>query len=104
MAANAISCIKGRTRHHFTSQMPLRHRAVWGVAKKTNIHWPPFALPRPWEPVIDGTDIFAAAVKAAYAKANYSVTFLDDWASHHVHFGNVHCGTNSARETTRKSW
>ncbi|XWX01265.1 hypothetical protein V2A60_009291 [Cordyceps javanica] len=63
-----------------------------------------YLAPNPWGPVIDGKDILAAAVNAAYAKANYTVHYMDDWFSHHVQSGEVHCGTNVLRETSAKWW
>ncbi|RXG50608.1 hypothetical protein VDGE_06921 [Verticillium dahliae] len=43
--------------------------------------------PNPWGPVIDGVDIVAEAVTAAYAKVNFKVAYVDNWFSHHVHSG-----------------
>lgn len=54
--------------------------------------------PKQWEPVIEGRDILAEAVEEVYRKLGYDVVFLDDWASHHWWGGEVHCGTNTARE------
>ncbi|KAJ3536513.1 hypothetical protein NM208_g6680 [Fusarium decemcellulare] len=59
--------------------------------------------PSPWGPVINGKDILAEAVSAAYMKANFNVTFMDDWFSHHVGGGEVHCGSNSWR-TFNVTW
>lgn len=58
----------------------------------------------PWGPVINGQDILAAAVKAAYAKANYTVSYMDDWYPHHHSIGDVHCGSNVIREITSAKW
>lgn len=63
-----------------------------------------YVAPNPWGPVIDGEDILATAVVAAYSKANYTVHFIDDWFSHHTGMGEVHCGSNSIRETTAQWW
>lgn len=63
-----------------------------------------YVAPNPWGPIIDGKDILAAATVAAYAKANYTVTFMDDWFSHHVGTGEVHCGSNTIRQITAKWW
>ncbi|OAA43047.1 arginine deiminase type-3 [Cordyceps fumosorosea ARSEF 2679] len=60
--------------------------------------------PNPWGPVIDGKDILAEATNAAYAKANFTVEYMDDWYTHHVSFGEVHCATNTLRETTGQWW
>ena len=54
--------------------------------------------------MIGGEDIFAAAVDAAYAKVGMTVVYLDDWDSHHVGFGEVHCGTNTYRDASAPWW
>ncbi|KAM3437675.1 hypothetical protein MY4824_003694 [Beauveria thailandica] len=63
-----------------------------------------YAAPNPWGPVVDGKDILATAVMAAYAKANYTVHFMDDWFTHHTSQGEIHCGSNVIRETSAKWW
>lgn len=60
--------------------------------------------PNPWGPVIDGKDLISEAVTAAYAKINYTVRYLDDWYSHHMGTGEVHCGTNTIRDMTENWW
>jgi protein-arginine deiminase len=63
-----------------------------------------YLAPNPWGPVIGGEDIFAKAVVAAYEKANYNVTFMDDWFSHHSFLGEIHCGSNTWRNTDAPWW
>lgn len=64
-----------------------------------------YLAPRPWGPVIDGKDIIATAVREAYAKAGFIVTFMDDWFDHHLWGGGgTHCGTNVARDASQKWW
>ncbi|KFA55167.1 hypothetical protein S40293_09092 [Stachybotrys chartarum IBT 40293] len=63
-----------------------------------------YLAPNPWGPVIDGKDILAEAINAAYAQVGYTVHYIDDWFSHHQGFGEVHCGTNVWRETNRIWW
>lgn len=63
-----------------------------------------YFAPRQWGPEIDGVDIIGAAVKAAYAKVGIETTFIDDWHSHHVIGGEVHCGTNVTREVNAVWW
>lgn len=63
-----------------------------------------YLSPKQWGPVIGGTDIFAAAVEDAYAQVGMDVTFIDDWYSHHVGYGEVHCGTNTYRDATAPWW
>ncbi|XWX00412.1 hypothetical protein V2A60_008432 [Cordyceps javanica] len=60
--------------------------------------------PNPWGPIIEGQDVLAAATTASYAKANYTVRYMDDWFSHHKNIGEVHCGTNVIRDTTGAKW
>ncbi|KAK7418713.1 hypothetical protein QQX98_003731 [Neonectria punicea] len=60
--------------------------------------------PKPWGPVIDGVDILAAAVSDVYAKVNFNVTYMDDWFSHHVGSGEVHCGSNTWRNVDTPWW
>jgi protein-arginine deiminase len=53
--------------------------------------------PRSWGPVVNGTDVLAKAVEGAYARAGMSVRWIDDFLSHHVWGGEVHCGSNTLR-------
>ncbi|KAK2593833.1 hypothetical protein QQS21_008448 [Conoideocrella luteorostrata] len=48
-------------------------------------------------------DIFQNAVKDAYAKVGYDVDFVDDWQWHEGE-GDIHCGTNSLRDTSSDWW
>lgn len=63
-----------------------------------------YLAPNPWGPVVDGEDIFAKAVTATYAQANYNVTYMDDWFSHHIYAGEIHCGSNTWRNTDAPWW
>jgi len=63
-----------------------------------------YIAPKQWGPVIGGEDIFRAAVDDAYAEVGMDVVYLDDWYSHHVGFGEVHCGTNTYRDATARWW
>lgn len=60
--------------------------------------------PNPWGPVIDGVDVFAQAVKEVYAEVGYDVMFQDNWFSHHMLNGEVHCGSNTWREADTIWW
>lgn len=60
--------------------------------------------PNPWGPVIDGRDILAAGAEAAYAQAGYNITWQDDWFSHHVGQGEIHCGSNTWRSADVAWW
>ncbi|KAJ6436959.1 putative peptidylarginine deiminase [Purpureocillium lavendulum] len=63
-----------------------------------------YVAPNPWGPIIDGKDIIAEAVSAAYAKINYNVSYMDDWFSHHTGDGEVHCGSNAIRDAFAQWW
>lgn len=63
-----------------------------------------YLSPKPWGPVINGQDIFEKAVEAAYARANMTVSYVDDYLSHHVGGGEIHCGSNSLRQTDFRWW
>ncbi|KAI9159172.1 Protein-arginine deiminase type-1 [Paramyrothecium foliicola] len=53
--------------------------------------------PNPWGPIVDGKDILLAEAEAVYAKIGYNVIWQDDFFSHHVLLGEIHCGTNTWR-------
>ncbi|KAK4040944.1 hypothetical protein C8A01DRAFT_35001 [Parachaetomium inaequale] len=57
-----------------------------------------YLAPKQWGPVVEGRDIFADAVENVYARAGVRVQWVDDYMSHHVRGGEVHCGTNALRE------
>lgn len=63
-----------------------------------------YIAPRQWGPLIDGRDVLQAAVDAAYARAGITVRYVDDWRSHHVIGGEVHCGTNTTRRGRAVWW
>ncbi|KAL2692378.1 hypothetical protein Neosp_002785 [[Neocosmospora] mangrovei] len=63
-----------------------------------------YLAPRPWGPVVNGRDILEDAVKYVYARANMTVWLIDDYMSHHVRGGEVHCGTNTLREKDVAWW
>ncbi|KAI9172722.1 Protein-arginine deiminase type-3 [Paramyrothecium foliicola] len=83
----------GQLRAHYPS-------AVNGVVLSNSY----YLAPNPWGPVINGKDIFAEAINAAYAKVGYTVHYIDTWFSHHQGGGEVHCGTNVWRETDAIWW
>jgi protein-arginine deiminase len=59
-----------------------------------------YLAPKPFGPVVDGTDILEKAVVEVYNAVGVNVSFIDDFMSHHVRGGEVHCATNSLREAT----
>lgn len=63
-----------------------------------------YIAPRQWGPVINGTDILEAEVAKVYAAAGIQTTFVDDWMTHHIIGGEIHCGTNATREIGQPWW
>ncbi|KAF4906606.1 Protein-arginine deiminase type-3 [Colletotrichum fructicola] len=63
-----------------------------------------YLSPNPFGPVISGEDILAKAVRGAYSRAGMNVTFIDDYFSHHIRGGEVHCGSNTLRQTDMVWW
>ncbi|MFH8336500.1 protein-arginine deiminase family protein [Streptomyces sp. AM6-12] len=63
-----------------------------------------YLAPAQWGPVINGRDIFTTAVTAAYRAAGIQVGYLDDFSTHHLLGGEVHCGTNTLRDATQRWW
>jgi protein-arginine deiminase len=63
-----------------------------------------YLAPRQFGPVVRGTDVFAAAVTAAYRGAGIKVSYADDWGALHDGAGNIHCGTNVLRDHTAPWW
>ncbi|WP_433654581.1 protein-arginine deiminase domain-containing protein [Nocardia sp. CA-128927] len=57
-----------------------------------------YIAPRQWGPIIDGRDVFEAAVTEAYRSAGVSVHYVDEWETLHVAGGEIHCGTNALRQ------
>ncbi|KAK2776193.1 arginine deiminase type-3 [Colletotrichum kahawae] len=63
-----------------------------------------YLSPKPWGPVIDGKDLFEERLKAVYGATGMDVGFVDDFLSHHVGLGEIHCGSNTLRESDVKWW
>lgn len=63
-----------------------------------------YIYPKPFGLVINGVDILAQTVEAAYARAGINVTYVDDYLSHHVGGGENHCGSNTLRQTDLSWW
>lgn len=56
-----------------------------------------YVAPKQFGPLLNGKDVFATAVTAAYRAAGITVAYVDDWNVYHVGAGNIHCGTNVLR-------
>lgn len=63
-----------------------------------------FVAPNPFGPVIDGADIFKKDFEAKLTAIGYSVRWIDDWDLYHTGDGEVHCGTNAARQIPSAKW
>ncbi|KAF2996030.1 hypothetical protein E8E13_002475 [Curvularia kusanoi] len=63
-----------------------------------------YLSPKPWGPVVNGTDVLEKAVEKAYARAGMTVGYVDDFLSHHVGAGEIHCGSNTLRQTDAIWW
>ncbi|KAL2808605.1 hypothetical protein BJX63DRAFT_424483 [Aspergillus granulosus] len=63
-----------------------------------------YLSPNPWGPVVNGTDVLARAVEGAYTRAGMTVGWIDDYLSHHVGAGEIHCGSNTLRQTDLVWW
>ncbi|KAM0670851.1 hypothetical protein ACQRIU_001246 [Beauveria bassiana] len=63
-----------------------------------------YIAPKPFGPQVDGVDVFEREIRKVYTDAGLNVVFIDDYMSHHVRGGEVHCGTNSLRRTDIEWW
>jgi protein-arginine deiminase len=63
-----------------------------------------YLAPKQFGPVVDGVDVFAAAVTEAYRAAGVTVSYVDDWYAYHAGKGNIHCGTNVLRAYPEPWW
>lgn len=61
-------------------------------------------IPKPFGPVVNDVDVFEKHVKELLEGFEYEARFLDDWTEYHMRSGEVHCGTNTLRETSCLSW
>ncbi|MFJ4783731.1 protein-arginine deiminase family protein [Streptomyces sp. NPDC088794] len=57
-----------------------------------------YVAPTPYGPVVNGKDVFAEAITAAFGSTGYRVTYVDDLISPHVSEGEIHCATNTLRD------
>lgn len=54
--------------------------------------------------MVNGADVIEDRVKAAYRRAGMGPTFIDDYLSHLVGGGKIHCGSNTLRDTDLEWW
>lgn len=63
-----------------------------------------FGPPDPHGPIINGKDLFKAQLEAALAPYQVQVRWVEDWDLYHLGHGEVHCGSNAARELPAARW
>ncbi|KAK6819324.1 hypothetical protein PG987_015807 [Apiospora arundinis] len=99
---------------HTTDGLPSHAEVVREGEYLTGSFWPAningvvigkhYVTPRSWGPVVDGVDVLQKRVEAAYAQAGMTLSYVDDFLSHHSGFGDVHCGSNTFRQTDMAWW
>ncbi|MFB7597187.1 protein-arginine deiminase family protein [Streptomyces sp. NPDC056160] len=57
-----------------------------------------YVAPKPYGPIVDGKDVFAEAITAAFRSTGYRVSYVDDLIDVHVSEGEIHCATNTLRD------
>lgn len=64
-----------------------------------------FASPSPHSPIVEGKDLWGSYLEETLAAApiNTTVHWVEDWYSYHINYGEVHCGTNTLRQTSEAS-
>jgi protein-arginine deiminase len=63
-----------------------------------------YVAPKPYGPVVNGKDVFASAIDKALGGIGYQVTYADDLTSEHVSEGEIHCATNTLRDSLSTRW
>nr|XP_033777410.1 protein-arginine deiminase type-1-like isoform X2 [Geotrypetes seraphini] len=61
-------------------------------------------IPKPFGPVIEGKCCLEEKVVSLLEPLGLSCTFLNDFASYHQKYGDVHCGTNVRRQPFDFKW
>lgn len=88
-----------------TFEEPLKVGAYYpGMINGVVLSEKDYLSPKPWGPLVDGRDVFEEAAISVYAKAGLDVTFMDDWNAYHWGGGEIHCGTNTVRQTDQPWW
>jgi protein-arginine deiminase len=63
-----------------------------------------YVAPKTYGPVVNGKDLFQEAIDKAFRGIGYHVTYVDDLVSTHVSEGEIHCATNTLRDSLRNRW
>jgi|SRR5579871_1530466 len=53
-------------------------------------------VPKPYGPQVDGNDVFEAYLESRLP--DRKLTFIGEWNTYFVHFGDIHCATNTRRK------
>ncbi|XP_040389366.1 protein-arginine deiminase type-1-like isoform X1 [Cygnus olor] len=61
-------------------------------------------IPKPFGPLVAGQCCLEERVRALLEPLGLSCTFINDYFSYHVLFGDVHCGTNVRRKPLAAKW
>jgi protein-arginine deiminase len=61
-------------------------------------------VPKPFGPRIGGVDPFEKDLTDRLGALGLEVRFADDWYAYHINMGEVHCGTNTARDIAGIWW
>ena len=63
-----------------------------------------FLAPKPWGPEAAGRSVFEQAAVEKFKEVGIEINFMDDWWTHHIHVGEIHCGTNGLRDSSNEWW
>jgi protein-arginine deiminase len=58
-----------------------------------------YVAPKPFGPVVNGKDVFATAISKAFAGIGYQVAYANELTSVHVSEGEIHCASNTLRDS-----
>jgi len=63
-----------------------------------------YAMPEPHGPIINGKDPFKTQAEAEFAKVGITVHWVENWDLYHALDGEIHCGSNTARQPPNLNW
>ena len=65
-------------------------------------------VPKPFEPIVNGVDIYENYFRWQLQTLGITVIFLDEWYEYHLNDGEIHCGNNQLPDITvaaaQKKW
>lgn len=62
------------------------------------------AIPKPFGPKVNGRCALETEVRSLLEGLGLNCTFIDDFATYHKRFGELHCGSNVRREPFKEKW